>query len=180
MRQGDKVKARTQAMKHNVAVVPGTEGAISDPSEAAEFIKEAGFPVIIKASAGGGGRGMRVVRSEEEFADAFKRATSEAKAAFGDGSCFIERYLNKPRHIEVQILGDGRGNIVHLFERDCSVQRRYQKVVEQAPAPTLNEEVRQKILKDAVTMCKSVNYRCVIFCDLYSTALLSYLTLFVK
>jgi len=156
---GDKVKARTAAIKNGVAVCPGTEGAISDIKEAEAFIKEVGFPVIIKAAMGGGGRGMRVVRSQEEFAEAFQRATSEAKSAFGDGSCFVERYLNKPRHIEVQLLGDSFGNVVHLFERDCSVQRRYQKVVEQAPAPTLNEEVRQKILADAVKLAKAVNYR---------------------
>jgi len=156
---GDKVKARNAAIKYGVAVVPGTDGAIENIQEAEAFIKEAGFPVIIKAAMGGGGRGMRVVRSQEEFAEAFQRATSEAKAAFGDGSCFIERYLNKPRHIEVQLLGDSYGNVVHLFERDCSVQRRYQKVVEQAPAPALDEEVRQKILADAKKLAGSVGYR---------------------
>jgi pyruvate carboxylase len=108
---------------------------------------------------GGGGRGMRVVREESEFKNAFERATSEAKAAFGDGTVFIERFLERPRHIEVQLLGDSEGNVVHLFERDCSVQRRHQKVVEVAPATHLPEEVRQAIWADAVKLAQSVNYR---------------------
>jgi pyruvate carboxylase len=115
--------------------------------------------VIIKAAMGGGGRGMRVVREESEFKNAFERAVSEAKSAFGDGTVFIERFLERPRHIEVQILGDSLGNIVHLFERDCSVQRRHQKVVEVAPATHLPEEVRQAIWGDAIKLAKSVNYR---------------------
>lgn len=108
---------------------------------------------------GGGGRGMRVVREESEFKDAFSRAVSEAKSAFGDGTVFIERFLERPRHIEVQLLADAQGNIVHLFERDCSVQRRHQKVVEVAPAMNLPEEVRQAILSDAIKLGKSVGYR---------------------
>lgn len=108
---------------------------------------------------GGGGRGMRVVREEAEFKNAFERAVSEAKSAFGDGTVFIERFLERPRHIEVQIIGDSLGNIVHLFERDCSVQRRHQKVVEVAPATHLPEEVRQAIWGDAIKLAKSVNYR---------------------
>lgn len=115
--------------------------------------------VIIKAAMGGGGRGMRVVREESEFKSAFERAVSEAKSAFGDGTVFIERFLERPRHIEVQIIGDAQGNIVHLFERDCSVQRRHQKVVEVAPATHLPEEVRQAIWADAIKLAKSVNYR---------------------
>jgi pyruvate carboxylase len=115
--------------------------------------------VIIKAAMGGGGRGMRVVREEAEFKNAFERAVSEAKSAFGDGTVFIERFLERPRHIEVQIIGDALGNIVHLFERDCSVQRRHQKVVEVAPATHLPEEVRQAIWSDAIKLAKSVNYR---------------------
>jgi pyruvate carboxylase len=116
-------------------------------------------PVIIKAAMGGGGRGMRVVREESEFKNAFERAVSEAKSAFGDGTVFIERFLERPRHIEVQLLGDSHGNIVHLFERDCSVQRRHQKVVEVAPATHLPDEVRQAIWDDAIKLAKSVNYR---------------------
>jgi pyruvate carboxylase len=115
--------------------------------------------VIIKAAMGGGGRGMRVVREESEFKNAFERAVSEAKSAFGDGTVFIERFLERPRHIEVQIIGDSSGNIVHLFERDCSVQRRHQKVVEVAPATHLPEEVRQAIWDDAIKLAKNVNYR---------------------
>ena len=138
--------------------VPGTEGAIATYQEADSFIKEHGFPVIIKAAMGGGGRGMRVVREQSAFKEGFERAVSEAKSAFGDGTVFIERFLDKPRHIEVQLLGDSEGNIVHLFERDCSVQRRHQKVVEQAPA-VLDDEVRFKILEDAKRIAKAVNYR---------------------
>jgi hypothetical protein len=115
--------------------------------------------VIIKAAMGGGGRGMRVVREQSELKDAFQRAVSEAKAAFGDGTVFIERFLERPRHIEVQLLADAQGNTIHLFERDCSVQRRHQKVVEVAPATHLPEEVRQSILADAIKLAKSVGYR---------------------
>lgn len=115
--------------------------------------------VIIKAAMGGGGRGMRVVREQSDFQSSFERAVSEAKAAFGDGTVFIERFLERPRHIEVQILADAVGNTIHLFERDCSVQRRHQKVVEVAPATHLPEEVRQAILADAIKLAKSVGYR---------------------
>ena len=141
---GDKTKARTLAMKINVPVVPGTPGPVESYDKAESFIKEHGFPVIIKAAMGGGGRGMRVVRDQESFKENFERAVSEAKSAFGDGTVFIEResmplvcwtksltllgFLDRPRHIEVQLLADGEGNCVHLFERDCSVQRRHQKV----------------------------------------------------
>ena len=145
-------------------------------TDAEAFIKEYGFPgvfppivrlfllidtiaVIIKAAMGGGGRGMRVVREQSELQDAFQRAVSEAKSAFGDGTVFIERFLERPRHIEVQLLADAQGNTIHLFERDCSVQRRHQKVVEVAPATHLPEEVRQSILSDAIKLAKSVGYR---------------------
>ncbi|KAH8920975.1 pyruvate carboxylase [Atractiella rhizophila] len=156
---GDKIKARHLAMKVGVPVVPGTPDAIESYDKAEAFIKEHGFPVIIKAAMGGGGRGMRVVREEKDFKDSFERAKSEAKAAFGDGTVFIERFLDKPRHIEVQLLGDSAGNVIHLFERDCSVQRRHQKVVEQAPAVLLTDESRAAILNDAVKLAKAVNYR---------------------
>lgn len=146
------------AIKAGVPVVPGTDGAIESYELADSFIKEVGFPVIIKAAMGGGGRGMRVVRDQESFKDSFQRAVSEAKSAFGDGTVFIERFLDKPRHIEVQLLGDSHGNVVHLFERDCSVQRRHQKVVEQAPA-VLDDDVRFRILEDAKKIAKAVNYR---------------------
>ena len=156
---GDKTKARTLAMKVGVPVVPGTPGPVATYTEGDAFIKEHGFPVIIKAAMGGGGRGMRVVREQSDFKDAFERAVSEAKSAFGDGTVFIERFLERPRHIEVQLLADAQGNTIHLFERDCSVQRRHQKVVEVAPATHLPEEVRQAILNDAIKLAKSVGYR---------------------
>ncbi|KAL6939292.1 pyruvate carboxylase [Hanseniaspora osmophila] len=155
---GDKVSARELAARANVPVVPGTPGPISTVEEAEDFVKEYGYPVIIKAAFGGGGRGMRVVREGDDIGDAFQRATSEAITSFGNGTCFVERFLNKPKHIEVQLLGDNYGNVVHLFERDCSVQRRHQKVVEVAPAKTLPLEVRNAILSDAVRLAKTANY----------------------
>ncbi|KDQ19172.1 hypothetical protein BOTBODRAFT_28656 [Botryobasidium botryosum FD-172 SS1] len=156
---GDKTKARSVAMRAGVPVVPGTPGAVESYTDAAGFVEEYGFPVIIKAAMGGGGRGMRVVREQAEFKDSFERCVSEAKSAFGDGTVFIERFLERPRHIEVQLLADGEGNTIHLFERDCSVQRRHQKVVEVAPALHLPEETRQGILQDAIKLAKSVGYR---------------------
>ncbi|ODQ79048.1 hypothetical protein BABINDRAFT_180766 [Babjeviella inositovora NRRL Y-12698] len=155
---GDKVSARNLAQSCNVPVVPGTDGPIATVDEAEDFVNKYSFPVIIKAAFGGGGRGMRVVRAKEELADAFERATSEALASFGNGTCFIERFLNKPKHIEVQLLADSYGNVVHLFERDCSVQRRHQKVVEVAPAQTLPMAVRDAILADAVRLAQTANY----------------------
>lgn len=156
---GDKVSARELAMKCNVPVVPGTPGPVEKFEEVKSFTDEHGFPIIIKAAFGGGGRGMRVVWKQEELKDSFERATSEAKSAFGNGTVFVERFLHKPKHIEVQLLGDSHGNVVHLFERDCSVQRRHQKVVELAPAKDLPVETRDAILADAVKLAKSVNYR---------------------
>jgi pyruvate carboxylase len=156
---GDKVSARELAMKCDVPVVPGTPGPVEKFEEVKSFTDEHGFPIIIKAAFGGGGRGMRVVWKQEELKDSFERATSEAKSAFGNGTVFVERFLHKPKHIEVQLLGDSHGNVVHLFERDCSVQRRHQKVVELAPAKDLPVETRDAILADAVKLAKSVNYR---------------------
>ncbi|TKA53874.1 Pyruvate carboxylase [Rhodotorula sp. CCFEE 5036] len=156
---GNKIAARTLALKINVPVVPGTPGAISTFQEGDAFVKEHGFPVIIKAAMGGGGRGMRVVREAASFESAFKTAVSEAEAAFGDGTVFVERYLDKPRHIEVQMLGDSHGNVIHLFERDCSVQRRHQKVVELGPSANLSDEVREQLLAGAVKIAKEVGYR---------------------
>ncbi|TVY20399.1 Pyruvate carboxylase [Lachnellula arida] len=156
---GDKVSARTLAIKAGVPVVPGTEGAVDKFEDVKQFTDEYGFPIIIKAAYGGGGRGMRVVREQESLEDSFNRATSEAKSAFGNGTVFVERFLDKPKHIEVQLLGDNQGNIVHLYERDCSVQRRHQKVVELAPAKDLPADVRDSLLADAVKLAKSVNYR---------------------
>ncbi|PSK39204.1 pyruvate carboxylase [Candidozyma pseudohaemuli] len=156
---GDKVSARTLALNNDVPVVPGTPGPIDSTEEAAKFVQKYGFPVIIKAAFGGGGRGMRVVREGDSIEDAFNRAKSEALTAFGNGTCFIERFLDKPKHIEVQLLADNYGNVIHLFERDCSVQRRHQKVVEIAPAKNLPKSVRDAILTDAVKLAKSANYR---------------------
>ncbi|KAG7666252.1 PYC1 [[Candida] subhashii] len=156
---GDKVSARQLAFDNNVPTVPGTPGPIETIEEAQEFVAKYGFPVIIKAAFGGGGRGMRVVREGENVEDAFKRCVSEAKTAFGNGTVFIERFLYKPKHIEVQLLGDNYGNVIHLFERDCSVQRRHQKVVEIAPAKNLSKAVRDALLTDAVKLAKAVNYR---------------------
>lgn len=156
---GDKVSARNLANKCDVPVVPGTPGPIETFEEAEDFVKKYGFPVIIKAAFGGGGRGMRVVREGEDIKDAFNRATSEAAAAFGNGTVFIERFLDRPKHIEVQLLADNEGNVVHLFERDCSVQRRHQKVVEVAPALDLPAKVRDAILSDAVKLAQTANYR---------------------
>jgi len=155
---GDKVSARELAAKANVPTVPGTEGAVEKFEDVKKFTDEYGFPIIIKAAFGGGGRGMRVVRKQEDLKDAFTRAASEALNAFGNGTVFVERFLDKPKHIEVQLLGDSHGNVVHLYERDCSVQRRHQKVVELAPAKDLPRETRDAILGDAVRLAKSANY----------------------
>ena len=156
---GDKVSARAIAIQCQVPVVPGTEGAVERYEEVKKFTDEHGFPIIIKAAFGGGGRGMRVVRNQEDLKDSFERATSEAKSAFGNGTVFVERFLDKPKHIEVQLLGDNHGNVVHLYERDCSVQRRHQKVVELAPAKDLSRETRDAILADAVRIAKHVQLR---------------------
>jgi pyruvate carboxylase len=153
------VSARKLAIKCQVPVVPGTPGPVERYEEVKEFTDQYGFPIIIKAAFGGGGRGMRVVREQASLKDAFERATSEAKSAFGNGTVFVERFLDRPKHIEVQLLGDNLGNVVHLYERDCSVQRRHQKVVELAPAKDLPQEVREAILNDAVKLARSVNYR---------------------
>ncbi|KAJ6636261.1 Pyruvate carboxylase, mitochondrial [Pseudolycoriella hygida] len=155
---GDKVAARQAAIEAGVPIVPGTDGPVTTSEEAVEFCQKHGLPVIFKAAYGGGGRGMRVVRKMDEVNEMFKRASSEAKAAFGNGAMFIEKFIERPRHIEVQLLGDKAGNVVHLYERDCSVQRRHQKVVEIAPAPRLPVEVRNKMTECAVRLAKHVGY----------------------
>ena len=141
----DKTSARNAAIAAGVPVVPGTDDAVTTPEEAVAFVESVGLPVIIKAAMGGGGKGMRVVRKMEDLLPFFESASSEAKASFGDGSVFIERFVDRPRHIEVQILGDGKGNVVHLWERDCSVQRRHQKVIEMAPAWSLPWSLREQL-----------------------------------
>jgi len=155
---GDKIEARKTAIKNNVPVIPGTEAPVRSYDEVAEFCEEFGFPVMLKAAYGGGGRGMRVVTHKEDLEKMFHLASSEALAAFGDGSLFVERFIARPRHIEVQILGDQYGNIAHLYERDCSVQRRHQKVIETAPAPNLDPKLREALTECAVRLCKSVGY----------------------
>jgi acetyl-CoA carboxylase, biotin carboxylase subunit len=142
---GDKIEAKRTAKRLGIPCVPGSEGGISDESEARKVAKDIGYPVIIKAAAGGGGRGMKVARNENDLVHALQTAKTEAKAAFGDDAVYIEKYLEKPRHIEIQVLGDGKGNAIHLGERDCSLQRRHQKVWEEGPSPALNVEMRERI-----------------------------------
>ena len=155
---GNKLSAKAAALKYHIPMVPGTEEAITDVAEAKNRAVEVGFPILIKAAAGGGGKGMRIVERSEDFDEQMHLAVSEAVSAFGDGAVFIERYVTSPRHIEIQVLGDTHGNIVHLFERECSVQRRYQKVIEEAPSCILTEEIRAKMGKCAVDVARSVNY----------------------
>lgn len=155
---GNKLAAKAAALKYNIPMVPGTEEAVQDVNEAKQRAIEVGFPILIKAAAGGGGKGMRIVERAEDFEEQMQLAVSEATSAFGDGAVFIERYVTSPRHIEIQVLGDNHGNIVHLFERECSVQRRHQKVVEEAPSSVLTEEIRQKMGQCAVDVARSVNY----------------------
>ncbi|WP_407529066.1 acetyl-CoA carboxylase biotin carboxylase subunit [Methylobacterium oryzisoli] len=142
---GDKIEAKRTAKRLGIPCVPGSEGGVADPDEARRVAAEIGYPVLIKAASGGGGRGMKVARSEEDLDTALATARIEAKAAFGDDAVYIEKYLEKPRHIEVQVLGDGRGGAIHLAERDCSLQRRHQKVWEEGPSPALNPEMREQI-----------------------------------
>jgi acetyl-CoA carboxylase biotin carboxylase subunit len=155
---GDKLAAKKAVSKFDIPMVPGTEGAVEDKAEAKKIASEIGFPILIKASAGGGGKGMRIVQNEGELDEQMDRAISEAKSAFGDGSVFIEKFITSPKHIEIQVMGDQHGNIVHLFERDCSVQRRHQKVIEEAPSAVLNNELRNKIGQTAIDVAKACDY----------------------
>ncbi|OFY87062.1 MAG: acetyl-CoA carboxylase biotin carboxylase subunit [Bacteroidetes bacterium RIFCSPLOWO2_12_FULL_35_15] len=155
---GDKLSAKAAVKKYKIPMVPGSEGAISSLEEGKKTAFETGFPILIKASAGGGGKGMRIVERIEDFEEEMKLAVSEAKSAFGDGSVFIERYVAGPRHIEIQILGDTHGNIVYLFERECSIQRRHQKVIEEAPSSVLTPEIRKEMGECAVNVGKACNY----------------------
>ena len=157
-KMGDKQSARELMKKHGVPVVPGSDGLVADAKEAAEIAKKTGYPVLVKASAGGGGRGMRTAFSEDEIEQAFESARAEAKAAFGDGSMYLEKLIVNPRHIEVQILGDRFGHIVQLGERDCSMQRRNQKLIEEAPAKCLTPKNRQAIAKAALKAAKAAGY----------------------
>ncbi|MEK5230985.1 pyruvate carboxylase [Lysinibacillus sp. FSL K6-0232] len=155
---GDKVKAREQAIAANIPVIPGTDGPVAQLAEVEDFASTYGYPIMIKAALGGGGRGMRLVHTQEELASAYERAKSEAKAAFGSDEVYVEKAIIKPKHIEVQIIGDQHGNLVHLYERDCSIQRRHQKVVEIAPSNSISEELRQRICEAAVQLMKNVSY----------------------
>ncbi|MCD0488457.1 acetyl-CoA carboxylase biotin carboxylase subunit [Pedobacter sp. MC2016-14] len=155
---GNKLSAKAAALSYQIPMVPGTDQAITDVAEAKQRAAEVGFPILIKAAAGGGGKGMRVVNALEEFEEQMKLAISEAISSFGDGAVFIERYVSSPRHIEIQVLGDHHGNIVHLFERECSVQRRHQKVIEEAPSSVLTPEIRAEMGRCAVDVARSVKY----------------------
>jgi acetyl-CoA carboxylase, biotin carboxylase subunit len=156
---GDKIEAKETAKRLGIPVVPGSDGAVTNEAQALKVAKEMGFPVLIKAAAGGGGRGMKVARSADELDMALRTARAEAKAAFGDDSVYIEKYLSKPRHIEVQVFGDGKGNAIHLGERDCSLQRRHQKVWEEAPSPALNAEQRKTIGMTCARAMQKLKYR---------------------
>ncbi len=155
---GSKLAAKDAVKKYDIPMVPGTDEAITDVGAAKEIAKEIGFPILIKASAGGGGKGMRIVENAKEFEDQMKRAISEAENAFGDGSVFIEKFVTSPRHIEIQVLADNFGNTVYLFERECSIQRRHQKVVEEAPSSVLTPELRKQMGEAAVKVAKACDY----------------------
>lgn len=155
----DKTKARQAAIDAGVPVVPGSDAALQSEKEVLKYVEEIGLPVILKAAMGGGGKGMRVVRRMEDVVPFFEAASSEALASFGDGSVFVERFVDRPRHIEVQIIGDGTGNVVHLWERDCSVQRRHQKVIEMAPAWTLPDDLRKQLHQYAIQLTSAAKYK---------------------
>ncbi len=155
---GSKLAAKDAVSNYDIPMVPGIDRAIDDKQEAIEIAKGIGFPILIKASAGGGGKGMRVVENVEDLPEQMERAISEAQSAFGDGSVFIEKYVTSPRHIEIQVLADTHGNVVHLFERECSIQRRHQKVVEEAPSCILTKELREKMGAAAVRVAQACDY----------------------
>jgi acetyl-CoA carboxylase, biotin carboxylase subunit len=155
---GDKAKARETAMAAGVPVLPGSREPLADAAEAERIAAEVGYPVILKASAGGGGRGMRIVHAPEEIAGQFSTAREEAEKAFGDGAIYLEKYLTEPRHIEFQVFGDHHGNVIHLGERECSIQRRHQKLIEEAPSPALTPELREAMGEAAVKLCRQVGY----------------------
>ena len=155
---GDKIQAKQAVKKFNVPLVPGIDRAISSLSEAKGISKQIGFPILIKASAGGGGKGMRLVEKEEDLEEMMRTAQNEAKSSFGNDEVFIEKFVSKPRHIEIQVFGDSHGNYIYLFERECSIQRRHQKVIEEAPSIILTEELRKKMGEAAISVCKSCNY----------------------
>ncbi len=155
---GDKVSAKEVAQKANVPLVPGSDGLITEEAVAVKVAKKIGYPVLIKATAGGGGKGMRVAKDETELKAGLKQAAQEAEKAFKNGGVYLEKYIDRPRHIEVQVIGDTHGNVFHLWERDCSLQRRHQKLVEEAPGPTLPADVRKRICESAVRLVKEAGY----------------------
>lgn len=158
-KMGNKSNARQIMTDAEVPVIPGSDGVVEDEQKALELGEKMGYPVMVKASAGGGGRGIRIVNSKDEMKSAFNMAKAEAETAFGDGSMYVEKFIKKPRHIEFQILGDNYGNIVHLGERDCSLQRRNQKVLEESPSPKMNEKLREKMGEAAIKAAKAVGYK---------------------
>lgn len=155
---GSKLAAKAAVKAYDIPLVPGTDEAVTDVDEAEKIAQEIGFPILVKASAGGGGKGMRIVEKVEDFKTQMERAVSEAVSAFGDGSVFIEKFVNSPRHIEIQIMADTHGNVVHLFERECSIQRRHQKVIEEAPSSVLTPDLRKQMGEAAIKVAKSCNY----------------------
>ncbi len=155
---GDKVQARKLAKKADVPIVPGSEGIIEDIDDAVKVAEGIGYPLMMKAVSGGGGRGMRIVHNEENLRSAFKSAGAEAKAAFGDGTMYLEKFIIKPRHVEVQIMADEKGNALHFYERDCTIQRRHQKMVEESPCPVLDERTREKLCEAALRIIKKAKY----------------------
>ncbi len=155
---GDKSLAKATMAEAGVPVVPGSDGEVKDAREGAKVAKKIGYPVMVKASAGGGGRGMRLVWNAEDFETLFQTASSEALAAFGNGGCYIEKFVTAPRHIEIQILGDGKGNVIHFGERECSIQRRHQKLLEESPSPVVDRELRARMGEAAIKGAKAVNY----------------------
>ncbi len=155
---GDKVACRQLAIKHKVPTSPGSTDKIEDEDQALKLAREIGYPVIIKAAAGGGGRGMRVAHNDISLRSGLKSAMSEAESAFGDGGVYIEKFIDHARHVEVQVLGDNQGNVVHLYERDCTIQRRHQKLIEESPCPVLDADTRDKLCKSAVRLCKAAGY----------------------
>ncbi|MBO3116475.1 acetyl-CoA carboxylase biotin carboxylase subunit [Winogradskyella sp. DF17] len=155
---GDKLAAKDAVKDYDIPMVPGVDHAVTDPKEAVEIAKQIGLPILIKAAAGGGGKGMRVVENEKDIESQMKRAISEATSAFGDGSVFVEKYVSSPRHIEIQVMADSHGNILHFFERECSVQRRHQKVVEEAPSAILTPELRERMGQAAINVARSCDY----------------------
>lgn len=157
-RMGDKITAKETVIAANVPVVPGSKGLLENAEEAIELSDEIGYPVILKATAGGGGKGMRIAWNKEELADAFNMASTEALAAFGNGGMYLEKYIEEPRHIEIQVAGDQYGNICHLSERDCSIQRRHQKLIEECPSPFVDKKLRERLGEAALNAARAINY----------------------